>query len=127
MKPIEQLEVYLRFTNEPIAVGQMISDNGKVYFKYDDTFIEKGLEISPFKLKLSDDILIPETTIFDGLFGVFNDSLPDGWGKLLLDRTLLSKGISLYIIYVFLIYQLLFMNISFVVKMLWNNFQQNLQ
>jgi len=95
MKPIEQLEVYLRFTNEPIAVGQMISDNGKVYFKYDDTFIEKGLEISPFKLKLSDDILIPEITIFDGLFGVFNDSLPDGWGRLLLDRTLLSKGISL--------------------------------
>jgi len=95
MKPIEQLEVFLRFTNKPIAVGQMISDNGKIYFKYDDTFIEKGLEISPFKLKLSDAILIPETTIFDGLFGVFNDSLPDGWGRLLLDRTLLSKGISL--------------------------------
>ncbi len=95
MEPIEQLEVYLRFTDTPIAVGQMVSDNGKVFFKYDDTLIEKGLGISPFKLKLSDAILIPETTIFNGLFGVFNDSLPDGWGRLLLDRTLLSKGISL--------------------------------
>lgn len=95
MEPIEQLEVYLRFTDTPIAVGQMVADNGTIFFKYDAAFIEKGLAISPFKLKLSDAILTPETSIFDGLFGVFNDSLPDGWGRLLLDRTLLSKGISL--------------------------------
>ena len=94
MEPIEQLEVYLRFTDTPIAVGQMVSNNGTVFFKYDDSFIEKNLEISPFKLKLTNAILTPETTIFDGLFGVFNDSLPDGWGRLLLDRTLPSKGIS---------------------------------
>ena len=95
MEPIEQLEVYLRFTDKPIAVGQMVADNGKIFFKYYAAFIGSGLAISPFKLKLSDAILTPETTIFDGLFGVFNDSLPDGWGRLLLDRTLLSKGISL--------------------------------
>ena len=94
MDPIEQLEVYLRFTDTPIIVGQMVSDNGTIFFKYDDTFIEKSLEISPFKLKLTNAILTSETIIFDGLFGVFNDSLPDGWGRLLLDRTLLSKGIS---------------------------------
>ena len=28
------------------------------------------------------------------MHGVFADSLPDGWGKLLLDRYLLSKGIN---------------------------------
>jgi len=95
MEPIEQLEVYLRFTDTPITVGQMVSDNSTIFFKYDTTFLEKGIEISPFKLKLSNAILTPETPIFDGLFGVFNDSLPDGWGRLLLDRTLLSKGISL--------------------------------
>ncbi|AUP79195.1 type II toxin-antitoxin system HipA family toxin [Flavivirga eckloniae] len=95
MEPIEKLDIYLRFTNSPVAVGQMVSDNGAVFFKYDDTFIETGLDISPFKLKRSNAILTPETTIFDGLFGVFNDSLPDGWGRLLLDRTLLSKRIPL--------------------------------
>jgi serine/threonine-protein kinase HipA len=95
MEPIEQLEVYLRFTDTPIAVGQMVSDNGTIFFKYDTAFIKKGLELSPFKLKLSDTIVTPETPIFDGLFGVFNDSLPDGWGRLLLDRMVLSKGISL--------------------------------
>ncbi|MEA1785517.1 HipA N-terminal domain-containing protein [Arenibacter sp. GZD96] len=95
MKPIEQLQVSLNFTDTPIPVGQMVYDNGKIFFKYDPDFIERGLEISPFKLKLSDRILLPETNIFEGLFGVFSDSLPDGWGRLLLDRTLLSKGISL--------------------------------
>jgi serine/threonine-protein kinase HipA len=95
MEPIEQLEVYLRFTDTPVPVGQMVIDNGTIFFKYDTDFINSGLDISPFKLKPTDAILTPETSIFDGLFGVFSDSLPDGWGRLLLDRTLSSKGISL--------------------------------
>ena len=32
--------------------------------------------------------------VFDGLFGLFNDSLPDGWGCLLLDRKLRQQGLS---------------------------------
>ncbi len=96
MELVKQLEVCLRFTDTSILVGQMIIDNGAIFFKYDADFIKKGLKISPFKLKLSDAILTPETSIFDGLFGVFDDSLPEGWGKLLLDRTLLSKGIALH-------------------------------
>jgi serine/threonine-protein kinase HipA len=31
--------------------------------------------------------------LFDGLFGVFADSLPDGWGRLLLDRAVERHGI----------------------------------
>jgi len=95
MEPIEQLEVYLRFTDTSIPVGQMVIDNGTIFFKYEDDFLCSGLAISPIKLKRSDAILTPETTIFDGLFGVFSDSLPDGWGRLLLERTLSSKGISI--------------------------------
>ena len=30
--------------------------------------------------------------MFDGLFGLFNSSLPDGWGCLLLDRKLRKTG-----------------------------------
>lgn len=32
--------------------------------------------------------------VFDGLYGVFNDSLPDGWGRLLLDRTVVKHGVN---------------------------------
>ncbi|MBN2782108.1 MAG: type II toxin-antitoxin system HipA family toxin, partial [Campylobacterales bacterium] len=35
-----------------------------------------------------------EDRVFDGLFGLFADSLPDGWGRLLIDRHLMSQGID---------------------------------
>ena len=57
--------------------------------------INKGIEISPLKLKLNTGINKADTIPFDGLFGVFADSLPDGWGKLLLDRALTAKGIDI--------------------------------
>lgn len=78
-----------------IEIGDMIENEGKIYFKYHPDFVVNGLEISPFKLKLSNEILVPKEQHFDGLFGVFSDSIPDGWGKLLLDRKLLSLGINL--------------------------------
>jgi len=31
-----------------------------------------------------------------GLFGVFDDSMPDGWGRLLTDRLLRQRGIDPY-------------------------------
>lgn len=31
---------------------------------------------------------------FDGLFGVFSDSLPDGWGRLLVDRLLMKEKVN---------------------------------
>lgn len=39
--------------------------------------------ISPFSLPLSDKIYINRKRNFDGLYGVFRDCLPDGWGALL--------------------------------------------
>ena len=30
----------------------------------------------------------------DGMFGVFDDSMPDGWGRLLTDRMLRQHGID---------------------------------
>jgi serine/threonine-protein kinase HipA len=47
-------------------------------------------------LPLKKELQVCEDNIFDGLFGVFADSLPDGWGKLLLDRHLMSKGINFH-------------------------------
>jgi serine/threonine-protein kinase HipA len=43
---------------------------------------------------LKSGVHICEDSVFDGLFGLFSDSLPDGWGKLLLDRYLMSKNIK---------------------------------
>jgi len=91
----KKLKVLLNFSGDNISVGELILSESKIWFKYDADFINRKIELSPFKLPLTDKIYAAENYPFDGLFGVFNDSLPDGWGRLLLDRTLISKGISL--------------------------------
>ncbi|MBP3610159.1 MAG: type II toxin-antitoxin system HipA family toxin [Lachnospiraceae bacterium] len=56
--------------------------------------MQDGFSISPFSLPLEDRVFVPKSDVFEGLFGVFSDSLPDGWGRLLVDRMLLSKSIQ---------------------------------
>lgn len=63
-----------------------------ILFEYDSAFLKNGLELSPFKLPLKTGVIPSPDRTFEGLFGVFNDSLPDGWGRLLLDRKLMRLG-----------------------------------
>ena len=91
----KKILVSIKFKNEIIKVGELISDGAIIFFKYFDEFITTGLQISPFKLPLHSKIYQAESIPFEGLFGVFNDSLPDGWGRLLLDRKFFSKRMSL--------------------------------
>ena len=50
--------------------------------------------ISPFSLPLEKKVYMPKIDPFEGLFGVFADSLPDAWGNLLLNRILKEHGIE---------------------------------
>ncbi|MBQ5337105.1 MAG: type II toxin-antitoxin system HipA family toxin [Oscillospiraceae bacterium] len=65
-----------------------LSNNGKTAFSYDDEWIESGFSISPFSLPLEKKVFTPKSKHFEGLFGIFADSLPDAWGRLLVDRIL---------------------------------------
>lgn len=76
----------------PVAVGQLAMHRGRIYFEYDAAFLPSGLELSPFRLPLKPGAVAAEPAPWNGLFGLFNDSLPDGWGLLLMDRHLRSLG-----------------------------------
>jgi serine/threonine-protein kinase HipA len=91
--PTELLTVYLDARNQRRKVGRLAFKDRQVLFEYDTAFIASGIEISPIKLPLSPGVYLADTAIFDGLHGVFNDSLPDGWGRILLDRTVEKHGI----------------------------------
>ena len=95
MQSVQKTKAFLNLNNVKTEIGDLVQNQNRIYFKYHPDFIESGLEISPFKMKLSREILTPKELHFDGLFGVFFDSIPDGWGRLLLDRKLLSTGINL--------------------------------
>lgn len=57
----------------------------KAAFQYSEEWIENGFPISPFSLPLKEQVFVPTKDYFNGLFGVFADSLPDNWGRLLLN------------------------------------------
>lgn len=78
-------------------VGRMaLTPQGLCGFEYDVDWIQSGFSISPFYLPLKPGLIMAKRDPFAGNFGVFDDSLPDGWGNLLLDRYLQEKGIDSY-------------------------------
>ncbi|MCK5537980.1 MAG: HipA N-terminal domain-containing protein, partial [Bacteroidales bacterium] len=75
-------------------VGTIAIRDKKIYFEYDKEFLKTGLELSHYKLPLKEGLHRCDDDTFDGLWGVFNDSLPDGWGRLLMDRHLVKLGVN---------------------------------
>lgn len=67
-------------------------------FAYSDEWLIHGFSISPFSLPLEKKVFFPKIDPFEGLFGVFADSLPDGWGRLLVDRLMRKNGLDPYTI-----------------------------
>lgn len=53
----------------------------KAAFQYSEEWIENGFPISPFSLPLKKQVFVQTKDFFDGLFGVFADSLPDNWRR----------------------------------------------
>ena len=85
MSQRESLEVRM----DDRLVGTLaLTANHKVAFSYSEEWLEHGFSVSPFSLPLKNEVFVPKKDYFDGLFGVFADSLPDNWGRLLLNRLL---------------------------------------
>lgn len=76
-----------------MKVGTLVEyEKSRTAFQYDSKWVKEGFSISPFSLPLSDEIFYSPQEPFNGLFGVFSDHLPDGWGRLLQNRYLLKHG-----------------------------------
>lgn len=89
-----KLSVYLNTYGIRRMVGLLYENAGRVFFEYSPDFLQSGIALSPFKLPLKPGVFEDEKRTFDGLFGLFNDNLPDGWGCLLLDRKLRKRALS---------------------------------
>ena len=76
-------------------VGTMaLYENRLAAFEYDGEWLLDGFSISPFSLPLEKKVFVPKIDPFEGLFGAFADSLPDGWGRLLVDRLMRRNGLN---------------------------------
>lgn len=81
------------FNNKNVGYLELFEE-GRVAFQYAHSWLNEGFPISPFSLPLSNKAYISDSPYFKGLYGVFNDSLPDGWGEFLIRRKLLKKQIN---------------------------------
>ena len=72
----------------------MTPDNQQCVFQYDKEWLSSGFSISPLELPLKPDMFIAKSEPFWGNFGIFEDSLPDGYGRYLLSRMLKKQGID---------------------------------
>jgi serine/threonine-protein kinase HipA len=93
-EPAKVVNVYYKPKEEKFPVGRLALKSRKIFFEYSNDFLNLGLNLSPFKLPLKPGVIPSNDFIFEGLFGIFNDSLPDGWGRLLLDRALLKHHLN---------------------------------
>lgn len=90
--PVSQIQIGLNFGEGSQPVGRLALRDRQIFFEYDADFLAKGLDVSPFRLPLKPGIQTFDRSLFEGLPGLFNDSLPDGWGRLLFDRAIRAKG-----------------------------------
>lgn len=91
MNNINKLKVLYHGT----IVGTLVRlDRNLTAFEYDKQWLNEGFSISPFSLPLEKKVFEAKIEPFGGIFGVFADSLPDGWGRILMDRVLAKNKIA---------------------------------
>lgn len=91
MNRIEQLTVFYHDKK----VGRLaVYKKHLTAFEYDREWLQRGFSISPFSLPLKKGVFIAKSEPFEGIFGIFADSLPDGFGRLLVDRFLLQNNVN---------------------------------
>ena len=63
-------------------VGTLVHQRGRTYFQYAEDWLKTGLASPPFRLPFAGGLFEHQDRAFGPLPGLFDDSLPDGWGLL---------------------------------------------
>lgn len=76
-------------------VGRLtMGTNDTCLFQYEKEWLDSGFSISPLKLPLRADLFEADYLPFQGNFGVFEDSMPGGYGEYVLQKELEKGGVN---------------------------------
>ena len=92
MKMVEQLTV--KYHDQTVGILSLTPDGRLCAFEYDKAWLLDGFSISPLELPLQQGVFVAKAQPFYGNFGIFEDSLPDGYGRYLLHKALIKIGIK---------------------------------
>lgn len=85
-QPISVINIYYKGFGTKRRIGQLTIDGRRPVFGYDAAWIADGLELSPIEMPLRSAPYYGSHASSHYLCGLLSDSLPDGWGMLLMDR-----------------------------------------
>ena len=92
MMKIELLNV--KYHGRMVGTLSMTPDNKLCAFEYAPSWLAEGFSISPLELPLRQGLFLAKPSPFYGNFGIFEDCLPDGYGRYLLHKLLQKEGID---------------------------------
>lgn len=91
---MKRLDVYYSGWSEDWLLGHLADDGHTVLFEYSSQALAEGLELSPMHLKLRAQTYKRFAMHQHRLPGLMADSLPDGWGLMLMDRVFRQHGMA---------------------------------
>ena len=71
-----------------------VAGRGTSQFEYDKEWLQDGFSISPLQLPLKAGLFTADYVPVGGDFGIFEDSIPGGYGQYLLLKVLRKSGID---------------------------------
>ena len=92
MTKIDRLTV--KYHGQVVGIISLTPDDKRLAFEYDAHWLAEGFSISPLELPLKSGLFLAKPTPLYGNFGIFEDSLPDGYGRYLLHKALRRDGID---------------------------------
>ena len=85
-QPISIVNIYYQGFGDKRLIGKLTMDGRRPTFGYDAAWLADGLELSPIEMPLRSAPYYGTHASSHYLCGLLSDSLPDGWGMLLMDR-----------------------------------------
>jgi serine/threonine-protein kinase HipA len=97
LAPGTPLSVALAFEpgSEPLVAGRLAMDAGFAQLEWSREIIARSMLVSPLYYPPEPGLMAARSRSFDGLHGFLADSLPDGWGYLLMRKRLAKLGIDI--------------------------------
>ncbi len=91
----QEIQVQFDTGVDRVLVGTLAATEHQVLFEYDPAWVAGGLELAPLHLPLAQKgFRFEMNRLPDRVPGLFADSLPDGWGTLIMDRYFIRLGVD---------------------------------
>ena len=82
-------------STDKIKLGDLSFYDRRGQFEYSEEALASNIQLSPYHLGLKSGLISGPEGPFNGLHGLFNDSLPDGWGLYMMDKAFRKNMVDL--------------------------------